>query len=125
MLNVSSITSGGVYNADLNQIVWANTNMAANETKTFTYSVTVDNADFGIYVNTVIVKQDGIEVGRAVHTVNVLCLPATGILGDNNERLLLPVLAIVAGITFFALGGHIYVGNLVGKRKNSGGILTD
>lgn len=125
MLNVSSISSGGVYNADLNQIVWANTNMAANETKTFTYSVTVDNADFGIYVNTVIVKQDGIEVGRAVHTVNVLCLPATGILGDNKERLLLPVVAIVAGIAFFALGGHIYIGNLIGKRKNSGGILTD
>lgn len=125
MLNVSSITSGGVYNADLNQIVWANTSMTANETKTFTYSVTVQNADFGTYVNTVIVKQDGIEVGRAVHTVNVMCLPATGILGDDTNRIIFPVIAIIAGITFFALGGHIYVGNLISKRKTNGGILTD
>lgn len=125
MLNVSTISSGGVYNADLNQIVWANTSMSANETKTFTYSVTVQNADFGTYVNTVIVKQDGIEVGRAVHTVNVMCLPATGILGDDSNRIIIPVIAIIAGIAFFALGGHIYVGNLIGKRKINGGILTD
>jgi len=125
MLSVSSISAGGVYNADLNQIVWADTNMAANETKTFTYSVTVQNADFGTYVNTVIVKQDGIEVGRAVHTVNVMCLPATGILGDNTNRIIIPVIAIISGIAFFALGGHIYVGNLIGKRKTNGGILTD
>ncbi|HRO65718.1 MAG TPA: hypothetical protein PKU78_05845, partial [Candidatus Dojkabacteria bacterium] len=83
------------------------------------------NADFGTYVNTVIVKQDGIEVGRAVHTVNVMCLPATGILGDNTNRIIIPVIAIISGIAFFALGGHIYVGNLIGKRKTNGGILTD
>lgn len=125
MLTVSSITGGGIYNADLNQIVWSNTSMAANETKTFTYSVTVQNADFDTYTNTVIVKQDGIEVGRAVHTVNVLCLPATGILGDNTTRLVIPVIAIIVGIAFFALGGHSQVGNLITKRKTGGGILTN
>lgn len=125
MLSVSSISAGGVYNADLNEIVWSNVSLAGNETKSFTYSVTVQSADFGNYLNTVIVKQDGIEVGRAVHTVNVLCLPATGILGDNTARILVPAVAIIAGIAFFLLKGHVYVGKLLVRNSKDDQIFTD
>jgi len=124
VLSVSSISNGGVYNSNLNEIVWSNVNLVPNETKVFTYNVTVQNADFGQYVNTVIVKQDGVEVGRDVNTTDVICLPATGILSDNTARIVISTIVIVLGITFFALKGHLYVGRLL-TRGNKGDQIFD
>lgn len=125
VLSVDSISDGGVYNSGTNEITWSNVTLAGNSSKTFTYEIVVDNSNFGEYVNTVIVKQDGIEVGRDIETLNVLCLPATGILADNSMRIVVPAIVVVTGIMFVALKGHLYVGRLLTKGSGKDSILED
>ncbi len=124
MLVISSISAGGIYDAGSNEITWSDVSLEPNGTKTFTYVVNVQSADFGEFENTVVVEQDGVEVGRSTETVNVLCLPATGILGDNTNRIIVPVVAVLLGVMFIIFKGHIYVGRLFIKEKRGRRILN-
>lgn len=120
ILDVDSISNSGVYNSGSNEIIWSDVTLAGNSSVTFTYDVVVDNSEFDEYVNTVIVKQDGIEVGRDIETINVLCLPATGILDNDNYRVVIPVAIFITGVLFIVFKGHLYVGRLFtqGRRDS-------
>jgi uncharacterized repeat protein (TIGR01451 family) len=124
MLPVQSISDGGVFNSSSRQIVWSNVSIAGGQTKTLTYTVNVPGSAFGEHTNTVVVKQDSVEVGRDTHTINVTCLPGTAILGDNTARVIVPVTFIVLGILFYVFKGHIYVAKLISRYKNGGEFIS-
>lgn len=125
MLSLGSISDGGVYNSSTGQIVWADVNLGPGESVTVSYTMTVPSADFGEFESYVVVNQDGVEVGRTPHTDNVLCLPATGILGDDTNRVVVPVVVILLGVIFVAFKGHVYVGNLLTKGKRDEQVFGD
>ena len=118
MVPVQSISDGGVFNSLNKQIVWSNVSVSAGQSKSLTYTVNVPGSAFGEHMNTVVVKQDGVEVGRDSLTINVVCLPATGILGDNVERIIVPATLIVIGLLFYVFKGHLYVAKLISRSKS-------
>lgn len=125
MLSLSSISDGGVYDSDSNEILWSEVDLSANGSKTLTYQMTVQSADFDTYENTVVVEQDGVEVGKDTDSAGVMCLPATGILDEGRNRVIVPVVAILLGVAFVAFKGHERVGRLFARDQKERQVLGE
>lgn len=125
MLSLSSVSDGGVYDSGSNEIVWSDITLSPNGSKTLTYQLTVQSADFDTYENTVVVEQDGVEVGSDTDSISVMCLPATGLLDEGRNRIVVPVVVILLGVAFVAFKGHEKVGRLFAKDQKDVQILEE
>lgn len=104
-------------------LTWMDLTLPADGTLTLSYSLTVPDENFGEYMNTVEVEENGEPIGEDTETVVLDCLPPTALISDTVDRLLIGVFLILVGAAFYKLGLHEQVGekfwNLIGANNTS------
>jgi hypothetical protein len=95
-----------------NVILWENVLIEGGQTLTYRYEFQIPRDRFGIYENTVVVIENGDEIGRAVHRINIDCLPGTALISEEADRILLGIALIILGMLVYRMGLYVQLGEI-------------
>lgn len=130
--SVTDISDGGVYSSSNNSIKWGSFQIAAGQTKTLTYSLTVRKDAFGVYDNAVIVKpSDGADyIANASITADCVeepyqppveggKVPDTGLFDESENLVIMGGILLFLGLgwTWLNRTYEIVNGRLVQRSK--------